>query len=209
MTEVIPILYGPQDGKSLLRSYPDLKKDYPELGLVQKDELYFAWLIGIPGSPIKASLPDQQRYLSAATKAFPDNIDKRNRCGKWDTMPDEIKRAIRVFEGFNIDVRMQAKSATKTAFENIQKLLNIDVEKDFLITKVVKTGSGKDKTEESVTEIDWSGRKSYADSAVTMVKALPELVRQLEEGFGITEKKTGESSVKPIDIYHERNFEKS
>lgn len=206
----VPILYGPQDGKSLSRLYPELER-IPEISSLHKDDQYFAWLIGIKGSPISKELPENTRYLSAAVKCFPEKSIKRTTYLKWETMPDDIKKAIRVFEKFNPDLRLMAKAMAMETFENYQKLLRVDVDKDFTITKEITSGSGKDKVKESVTETDWSGRKSYVDSSTKIIEALPSLVKTLEEGFGITEKKNGEqvAPTKAIDVFHARNAERS
>ena len=183
------ILYGPRSGKSLRRLYPDINDD-PIFKKLAAEDLLFAWYVGIPGSPIDHQMPENVRWRTASAKCILNNDAKKQKFGMGD-FEDDVKQAIREFEKKSPEARLLAKKMTQDTFSKFQKLLQVDVEKDFLVTK--KIGKGEDA--EEITEMDWSGRKSYVDSATKIIEALPELVRKIEEGFGITETKKKEEQV--------------
>lgn len=197
MSEDTPILYGPRNGEALLRTYPELK-EYPEFTELSREDLHFAWLMGIKGSPVSENIPADGRVRSASLIAFPSKVEKRNEYLK--SIPVEVRGAIKKFSEMSPDARLMAKKMTMMVFEKYQQLLNVDVEKDFLITK--KVGRGDDAVE--VTEMDWTGRKAYADSSANIIKTLPDLVKKIEEGYGVVErKKDGDSQdSKSIHKYH-------
>jgi len=202
----IPILYGPRTGKSLKRTYPEINEN-PVFKDIGNDDLLFAWQIGIPGSPIDQDLPENIRYRMAAAKCFPADEQKRQRYTQKD-IPDSVKQAVKEFESKSPEARLMAKQMTQKTFVKFQKLLEVDVEKDFLVTRI--TGKGEDRQE--VTEMDWPGRKNYVDSATKIIEALPELIKKLEEGYGITEVKRNDqqrNEDKSINKYHQNKKEVS
>lgn len=200
MIEERPILYGPRNGKSLLRTYPELAKE-PALKELSHDDILFAWYIGIPNSPVDHDWQDLVRYKSAAARCFEANKDKKSNYAVGN-IPEEVKVAIEVFKTYSPEARMAAKKMIQTIFSKYEQMVNVDVEKDFLITKTI--GKGEDK--EEITEMDWTGRKSYIDSMSKISETLPSLLKQIEEGFGITEGKKNEESKygsKAIDKFHQ------
>lgn len=174
------LLYGPKTGKSLLRLYPSLQEEKVFKDLSAED-LNFAWYVGNPTSPIDIDTPTLTKYRMAATVCITSSETKR-RAFIEGNIPDDVKAAINKMETFSPDARMMAKKMTQQAFHNFQKLLNVDVEKDFLITRTI----GKGEEKEEITEMDWTGRKSYVDSATKIISELPELVKKMEEGYGLT-----------------------
>jgi hypothetical protein len=192
-----PILFGPKNKKSLKKLYPEIDEDPVFKGIEGRD-LLFAWYIGIPHSPIDADWNDSVRHKNAAAICFEEG-EKRHAYGSGD-FPDEIKFAIDRFRKYSPEARAAAKNIVQKIFTNFEKLVNVDVEKDFLIKR--KVGKGEDA--EEVTEMDWTGRKQYVDSVTTISKTLPDLLKQVEEGFGISDKKADEiSGVRSIDRYHQ------
>jgi len=186
----LPILFGPKNGKSIMRSHPELAQD-PDFKNMSHEDIYFSWLMGIDGSPVDKDADIYIRLRSAASKAFKGNKEKVQQYASND-LPDEVRVAIRRFERFSTDARLMAKSMMQKAFINMEKIINVDVDKDFLF----KNKDGDD-------EVDWSAKKQYIDIVTTASKTLPDILRQLEDGFGIVEKKT-ESGIKPIDKYHQK-----
>lgn len=195
------LLFGPKTGKSLLRLYPELANE-PEFKELSQEELNFAWYTGNASSPIDPEWEDIVKYRAAAAVCFKNNDLKRKEYGSGN-IPDEVKRAIEKMKTYSPDARMIAKRMVQDTFERYQKLLNVNIEKDFLVTK--KIGKGEDA--EEITEMDWTGRKSYVDSASKIMAELPEMVKKLEEGFGITHaKKAKEEQLgkRAIDRYHQQ-----
>lgn len=191
------LLYGPRNDRSLLQQYPDLKNK-PELRERSKGEIYFCWLMGIPGSPVDEEWPIDQRRKIAARMAFPNDEDKM-KAFAFSNLSDEIQSAIRVFERMKPEARMLADRMTQRAFYNFQKMINVDVEKDFLITKKIK---GPDGEMEEITETDHQSKKAYTDTVDKIMKSLPEMIDRIEKGYGIKEKKKDEEEERVIDIFH-------
>jgi hypothetical protein len=184
------ILFGPRNGKSLLRTYPELASDqvFKE---ISSDELLFAWYMGIPGSPIDEELSIGLRLKAAASRAFPNNIDKYKKYSAGD-VPDSVKAAWRKFEEYNPEARLAAKKMVQTIFSKWQEIIGADVKKDFIYTD-------KDGNE----AVDWTARKQYVDATKTISESLPSVIKQLEEGFGYQEIKKTEQGMKAIDKYHQ------
>lgn len=197
-----PILYGPRDGKSLLNLYPELGENEFFKGM-PKDELLFSWYMGIKGSPVDESLDHILRTKISASKSIVDPKKKQEySAGKY---PEKIKLAIEEFGRKSPEARLLAKKMVQDTFKRYQELLDVDVKKDFLITKTI----GKGDEKEEITEMNWSGRKAYADTADKIMEALPGLVKKMEEGFGVNEKKKNEvgHGMKSIDLFHRNNTE--
>lgn len=199
------ILFGPRNGRDIRKLYPEIAND-DRFKRISNDELLFAWLMGIPNSPCDESWGDMPRWKSAANRAFSGNKEKKDTYATG-TFPDEVKRAINAFATFSPEARLLAKRMVQTAYHNYNSLISADVEKDFLITKVV--GKGDDK--ETITEMDWSGRNNYVNSTNNIIKALPDLLKLMEEGFGIDEKKKHDETPgsREIEKYVSNKSEKS
>lgn len=192
------LLFGPKSGKSLLRLYPELANDTIFKNLALED-LNFAWYVGNQSSPIDEDIEERTKYQMAANVCIKTSYEKAKKFSNGD-VSDEIKRAIEKMKTYSPDARMMAKKMAQEAFYKFQELLKVDVEKDFV--KKVKTGKGEDAVE--TEEIDWSGRKAYVDSATKIIEAMPDLVKKIEEGFGITgtDKKDRKNGTNAIDRYH-------
>ena len=174
------LLYGPKSGKSLIRIYPELNEEkvFKDLSL---EDLNFAWYVGNPTSPIDEDLDLYIKLRMAASVCIKSSEDKKKNYAAGN-IPDAVKAAIKKMESYSPDARMLAKKMTQETFFKYQELLKVNVDKDFLITR--KIGRGEDA--EEITEIDWTGRKAYVDSATKIIAELPELVKKMEEGYGIT-----------------------
>lgn len=197
------LLYGPVNGKALLRSYPELM-DEPKFKALSGEELLFSWYVGCKSSPIDPDWSDSVRYKTAASKAFTrpgsESKDKREKYSAGD-IPDDVKQAIAKWASMSPDARLVAKRMVQTIMHNFQKLVDVDLDKDFLTVRTI--GKGEDKID--VAEVDWTAKKQYIDSAAKISDTLPSLIDQLEKGFGITEVKKGEEKIgsKAIDKFHQ------
>lgn len=192
------LLYGPRSGKSLLRLYPELAQDiiFKELSA---EDLNFSWYVGNVTSPIDEDLEDFIKYRMASGVCIKSNDAKRKQYASGD-IPDGVKRAIEKMKTYSPNARMMAKKMAQETFYKFQELLKVDVEKDF--KKITTTGKGENK--EEIVEMDWTGRKQYVDSASKIIEALPDLVKKIEEGFGVTgtDKKDRENGTNAIERYH-------
>lgn len=201
-SEIKTIVFGPRNGKSLFRLYPELR-DEPVFKNMAHDDLLFAWYIGIPNSPVDHEWTEKVRWQSAAAKCF-TNKDKREKSGSFD-VGEDVKIAIKKFESYSPEARSEAKQIIQKIFHNYQKLVDVNVDTAFLKTTTV--GKGEDK--QVVTETDWTAKNQYTNITSTISKALPDLVKQIEEGFGIQEHGKAEETMgnKSIDKYHQQKKE--
>lgn len=197
------ILWGPRNKKALKKLYPELDNEIRFKG-VENADLLFAWYLGIPNSPIDNNLDDRFRWRSAAKHCFPDG-DKKMAYANGD-FPEEVKVAIERFRNYAPEARSTSKNIVQKIFHNFEKMVDVDMDTDFLIIRTI--GKGEDR--EEIKEIDWTAKKQYVDSATKIAESLPVLLKQIEEGFGIIDKKTDENTgAKSIDKYHQNNKSKS
>lgn len=193
MSDEKVILYGPKTGKSLLRSYPELAQD-PVFKNLPADELLFAWYMGIPNSPVDTEWSDHIRHKSAAARAFTSNKAKAEQFSTGN-IPEEVRAAIKQFSKFSPEARLAALKMTETIFSKYMEMVNVDVKKDFI--EIDKDGN---------TSINFTARKSYIDSMAKVREELPMLIKQIEDGYGVTDGKKNEEQKfgqKAIDKYHQ------
>jgi hypothetical protein len=93
--------------------------------------------------------------------------------------PDRMQSAIDVMSKFRIGPRIRAKMAAEKGFENLEKIINIDA--DDLTNFHNKDG-----------DVDFAKKKNYVDIVKASVGLFPELISQIEDGFGVTSKKATE-----------------
>lgn len=191
--EVKILLFGPKSEKSLKKLHPELARE-KEFKDLHPDDLLFSWYVGNPSSPIDPDWDDYTRFSSAAQACFtkPDQKDKKKlyAAGKFN---EEVKIAIEKMKKYSPDARMLSKRMVQAMFHNFQKMVDVD-SKEFKTTDK----DGKEGT-------DWTAKKQYIDSCTKISEALPGIIRQIEEGFGIEEtKKNGDTvRVKAIDKFHQ------
>jgi hypothetical protein len=182
-------LFGPRSGKTLFRLYPELAAE-PIFKAIHQDDLLFAWYMGIPDSPVDHDWPLKTRYKASASKL--KDQEKRGKYSEGD-IPEEVKIAIKKFETYSPEARQKAKLMVQRILSNWEEMVNVDVKNDFIY---MKDGSEL---------IDFTARKQYIDSTRAISEALPAMLKQVEEGFGITESKKAEDMMgtKTIDKFHQ------
>lgn len=187
------ILFGPRNGKMLKHAHPELAL-HPEFKDLSNEEFYFVWLYASQSSSINPDLAEAIRADISARKAITDP-DKQATYSALD-FPEKIKEAIEKMKVFSPDARYVAKRTIQDIFHNIQRMAKVDMD-DFVETD-----------EDGNKKINWAGRKQYVDSAAKISEFLPNLLVQLEQGFGI-DVKTGKemNDEKTIDLFHKRKKE--
>jgi len=182
-------LFGPKNGKSLKKSYPELasQKEFKEL---TNEDLLFAWYVGNPSSPIDPNLDIMFRNSSAATIVFTKDSSKKLNYSKGE-YSDEVKVAIDKMSKYSPDARLVSKRMVQAMFQNFQKMVNVNPNEFISMDK-----------DGNATQ-DWTAKKQYIDSCTKISEALPGLIKQIEEGFGIEEKKNTSEGTKAIDKFHQ------
>lgn len=183
-------LFYPEDTKSLFKTYPALK-NIEEFKNLNRTEMLFVWYYASESSPLSEIVSDKNRRIGALSKAFTLDADEQiSRNYVEGNMPEKVREAIHRMKMFNIDIRARAKRMVEKIMTNFEAMIEVG-DGDF---EVVDKDSNK--------SIDWTGRKSYIDGAAKISEQLPALIKQVEEGFGITIK-GGESEVSAIDEFHD------
>lgn len=192
------ILFGPKNGKDMKRLYPELR-DIEEFEKLTDKELLFVWWYCNPTSPLitDANIPDKMRVGYAYEEAFgaDGNADRRKVYYSF-TFPNYVKLAIDRMKAFNPTVRIRSKNIVEKILQNFEKMADVNVD-DF------KTTDAKGNV-----EINWTGRNNYVTSAAKISEALPQLIEQVEQGFGVSSDKVGnETTTKAIQRFHASNKE--
>lgn len=203
-----PILFGPRDGKTIRQLYKEIADD-PIFKPLTNAQIHFAWLLGIPYSPLSDQIPESTRYRLAAAKAFvlERDLENRQRYGAFD-VPGEVKEAIQKFSMFLPEARLIAQSAVQEMIHSLRALAVMD--KDLWIKYIeVKDAEG---VKYHVKQADFDARKKYVDTCKTINENLPEMLKTLESGgFGINDKKSDkrDPGSKPIDRFHSNKRERA
>lgn len=203
-----PILFGPRDGKTIRQLYKEIADDIVFKSLTNS-QIHFAWLIGIPNSPLSEEIPESTRYRMAAAKAFVSerDLENRQRYGAFD-VPGEVKEAIQKFSMFLPEARLIAQSAVQEMIHNLRALTVID--KNLWVKYIdVKDAEGNKFQK---PEADFDARKKYVDTCKVINETLPEMLKRLESGgFGINDKKSEkrDPGSKPIDRFHTNKRERA
>lgn len=170
------ILFGPKEGKSLKRLYPEIAEEPVFKGLPDEDIL-FVWYYKNPSSPIDPELADNLRAQAAAARAFPSNPDKRKKFSAL-SFDDKIKLANERMSKYKPEARAMANRIVQNNFNNLLKMSSASVD------------SFKAKTEKGEEVIDWDAWNKYTTSVARTSEILPTLLKQVEEGFGVDVVKT-------------------
>lgn len=148
----------------------DLRLDHPELGEISEfrdltsHQLKFVWYYANPTSPLSRIKGDRTRIEAALNKAFPSGAPEAVTSSYLEkNFPDKISRAIERMKRFRPAIRSKARDTIQRIFDNFVKI--------------------SDASKEDL-QIDGKA-KQYVDLAVKIAGTMPELVEQLERGFGV------------------------
>jgi len=188
------VMFGPKNGKDLKRQYPELS-EIKEFTNLSQGELLFSWYYANPTSPLvtDSNMSDKLRASNAFNISFPSSVKDVTKEEYMSlNFPDRVRQAIDRWRKFNPTVRQRAKSIVEKALDNMEKMVDMEMS-DFV-----------EKDDEGNKTINWTGRNSYVNSIAKISDTLPQLIAQVESGFGIVNTK-GEttSASKAIDRFHE------
>lgn len=195
MAEVEQILFGPTNDKDLKRQYPELK-EIAEFDKLTTGELLFVWWYSNSTSPIvkDENLSEKQRSMKAYYEAFKSHPNEDRQRDYYSlNFPDKVRLAIDRMRKFEPTVRIRSKMISETILENFEKMSKVDMS-DF----------EEIDPETNIKTINWTGRNNYVTSAKTILQTLPDLIRQVEEGFGVKDRKGSDNNgEKAIDRFHQ------
>ena len=163
----------------------DLRTEYEELGLVEEfkeltpNEMKFVWFYANQTSPYI-----RMAYGERVLKCLEILKDELSGTQMEEfvklSFPPGIAAAIEVMGKFNPKLRTEAKSITETIFKNIKKIVSIEPE-----------------------DIpDMEEKKKYIAISMDVIRSMPELINQMEQGYGIrTKGKKKEVAGKPKTLW--------
>jgi hypothetical protein len=191
------ILFGPKNEKDLKRQYPELANT-PEYDKLTAGELLFIWWYANPTSPLITddNVPDKIRVGLAYEEAFKShpNQDRKDKFLSFD-FPDRIRLAIDKMKSYNPSARIRSQMIVNKILQNFEAMVNVDTD-DFVTESTDEKGK-------IVKEINFTARNNYVNSCSKISETLPRLIEQVEQGFGVTESKSGEEgTTKAIHRFH-------
>ncbi len=149
----------------------DMKMEYPELDDIKEftklsgGEMRFVWYWANRTSPFYGNKNKKIKAQSCINASFKNGLHgneyKRYMSGNF---PDILRVAMEKMESYSPSIRMQAKMAIEKIFQNLQTISDM-------------------RTEDL---IDLQSRKDYATLAVTVSKNMGDVVRQMENAYGVS-----------------------
>lgn len=193
MDEDYIILWGPKSGKSLKRAYKELAEE-PAFKDLPDDELLFVWYYAIPNGPIDSDESDTFRASLAAPIAFKKNPDKIKKFSAL-IFDEPVKKAIERMKKYSPLARAIAKRVAQDTINNYKKMVKVDLDSFNYIDK------------EGNPQTDWSGRNQYVMATAKINAEMPDLVKVIEDGYGVEEKDSGGTfkGKSAIDVFHKQN----
>ena len=187
-------LFQPQNEKDLKKQFPELS-DVEEFDKLTSSEMLFVWWYSNQTSPLVSPESEmfqaspQKRAEEAFEKSFKRDDQKATYVSR--NFPDRIRIAIARMAKFDVSVRSKAKNIVEEILSNYEKMVKVEMA-DFTTTD-----------ENGNTEISFTARNAYVNSCSKISDALPQIIRQVEEGFGLRPIKGAEQKgTKAIDYFH-------
>lgn len=150
-------------GKDMRIEYPELN-DIPEFEKLKGTELKFVWYYSNRTSPYYTIRNPKMKVLKCMELAFGGNIssdmNSRYQAGNF---PEYIRIAMDRMQRFSPSTRLRAKITIEKIFENLEKITELNHE----------------------DLVDLQSRKEYANLAVTVTKNMGDIVKQMENAFGV------------------------
>lgn len=155
-------IFEPSD-KDMRIEYPELN-DIPEFEGLSGTELKFVWYWSNRTSPYCGMKNIKFKTTKCISASFGDGA-KKEQYSRYmaNSFPEKIRIAMDRMERFSPSTRLRAKLTIEKIFENLEKITEI-TEEDFM---------------------DLQSRKEYANLAVTVTKNMGDMVKQMENAFGV------------------------
>jgi hypothetical protein len=170
--EVEVRLFGIESQGDLRIEYPELAETAEFAGMKAK-EVRLCWLLGNRTSPIY-KLSKKDRVLKALEITYGSYYDKNAeaRLILEGNIPEHILLGIKKMETYNPEYRLKAKLLSQYMFEVLNKMIVL--------------------SESELISMDIDEKKKYTDLVVKVHEQLPDMVKRLENSYGVktVERKT-------------------
>jgi hypothetical protein len=183
--EVELVLFGVETSSDLRNEYPELA-DIPEFKSLQPKQVRLCWLLGNRTSPLY-KLEKRSRLDKALQTIYGLAYKEREDLTQMlkDGLPDDIREGVKRMETFNPEYRLRAKLLSQYMFETLNDMVVIEPS--------------------VLASMDIDDKKKYTDLVVKIHSELPDMVRRLEESYGVKviDKKTKNKVTVSIgDVLH-------
>lgn len=166
---------------------------YKEFSNLTDEEYQFVWNFANKTSEFAHIKNKRSRAAESYAAAFTMPHPQKEKLIVGD-FPEVIDTAIKKMAQFNPDIRGRAKNSLMAVFANYEKVMNMDVD----MTVSVEEDEGEEKPKrKKKTNIS-----EYVDSTKKIVEGIPNLIRLIEEGFGIKEGKKEENLTADYTLEH-------
>lgn len=195
-------IFAPKSARILYEDYPELKKHGETFKNLQTVDLLFVWYYACEASPLSEIINPRKRAEESIK--FTYDVSKKKKIDsvfreklvnlKFD---DKMRKAIDLMSLFRVGPRLRAKVIAEKAFENLEKILDIDASDD---SNFIGANG----------EVDWTKKKAYMETVSKAITMMPDLINQLESSFSVTEKNKidntdeGEDNRSYADEFHDQ-----
>lgn len=153
----------------------DMRIEYPELAEVEEfknlsmQDLKFIWFYGNRTSPYFYEEEKDKMRHSVESAYGRESYDEN-----LNVIPPEyLQPAIEKMRHYNPSLRLIAKLKMEKLFDNLSGMMDM-----------------------SVSDMEMENKKQYVEFAIKISQTFPEIIRQLESGFGIRMEEKEEKSEK-------------
>lgn len=163
--EVEVTLFGMETQGDLRVEYPELA-DTAEFSGMKAKEVRLCWLLGNRTSPIY-KLSKRDRVIKALEIVYGTYYEKNSdaKVILEGNMPDHIILGIKKMETYNPEYRLKAKLLSQYMFEVLNNMV--------VLSQVELAG------------MDIDEKKKYTDLVVKVHEQLPDMVKRLENSYGV------------------------
>lgn len=174
-------LFEPISHKRTLKTdYPELQ-DIDEFDQLDNKEMLLVWYFANVTSPLAKIKSVRNKAQAALDKVWPEQNPPKELKNELLTgmYGEKLRAAIERMGKFDPATRAKAKDMVERIFDNYS-----------MITSVSR---------DEVAQMEDDEKKAYVDISSKIVKDLPDIVMQVENGYGIKNRGVGEAEVNYMD----------
>lgn len=191
-------VFMPKSSRSIFVDYPELRK-IKAFSSLNNDEMLFVWYYACESSPFFKIASDRDRVRKALENSFLKSgrsrisvsDEEQFLAGKFSA---KITTAIEEMHRFKVGPRVRAMMMIEKGMTNLESILMIDASNAAHFMN--KDG-----------EVDFSKKKAYVDTLAKAQDIMPNMIKQLEGRYNVSEDKKGDDSdfdgESVIDNYHD------